>query len=47
MVSKYDGKIDFENLDIRRCTEYKVSKGELYGLKEFSKAFKCFVILAI
>ena len=33
----YDGKIDFENLDITRCTEYKVNKGKLYGLKAYSK----------
>ncbi len=34
----YDGKIDFENLDITRCTEYKVNKGKLYGLKNLAKA---------
>ena len=39
----YDGKIDFENLDITRCTEYKVNKGKLYGLKAYSKALKLFV----
>ena len=43
----YDGKIDFENLDITRCTEYKVNKGKLYGLKAYSKAFKRFVSLAV
>ena len=43
----YDGKIDFENLDITRCTEYKVNKGKLYGLKAYSKALKRFVSLAI
>ena len=25
----HDEKIDFENLDITRCTEYKVNKGKL------------------
>ncbi len=43
----YDGKIDFESLDITRCTEYKVNKGKLYGLKAYSKALKRFVSLAI
>lgn len=43
----YDGKIDFENLDITRCTEYKVNKGKLYGLKAYSKALKRFVSLAV
>lgn len=40
----YDGKIDFENLDITRCTEYKVNKGKLYGLKAYSKALKRFAM---
>ena len=43
----YDGKIDFEYLDITRCTEYKVNKGKLYGLKAYSKALKRFVSLAV
>ena len=43
----YDGKIDFENLDITRCTGYKVGKGRLYGLKAYSKALKRFVNLAV
>ena len=43
----YDGKIDFENLDITRCTGYKVNKGKLYGLKAYSKALKRFVSLAV
>ena len=43
----HDGKIDFENLDITRCTEYKVNKGKLYGLKAYSKALKRFVSLAV
>lgn len=43
----YDGKIDFENLDITKCTEYKVNKGKLYGLKAYSKALKRFVGLAV
>ena len=43
----YDGKIDFENLDITRCTAYKVNKGKLYGLKAYSKALKRFVSLAV
>ncbi|EDU99713.1 hypothetical protein BACCOP_03258 [Phocaeicola coprocola DSM 17136] len=42
----YDGKIDFENLDITRCTEYKVNKGKLYGLKAYSKALKRFCELS-
>ena len=25
----FDGKIDFTNLDLTRCTEYKVNKGKL------------------
>ena len=43
----HDEKIDFENLDITRCTEYKVNKGKLYGLKAYSKALKRFVSLAV
>lgn len=43
----HDGKIDFENLDTTRCTEYKVDKGRLYGLKAYSKALRRFVILAV
>lgn len=43
----YDGKIDFENLDLSRCTEYNVDKGKLYGLKAYSKALKRFVSLAV
>lgn len=43
----YDGMIDFENLDITRCTGYKVNKVKLYGLKAYSKALKPFVSLAI
>ena len=43
----YDGKIDFENLNITRCTEYKVNTGKLYGLKAYSKALKRFVSLAL
>ena len=43
----HDGKIDFENLDTTRCTEYKVDKGRLYGLKAYSKALKRSVILAV
>ena len=38
---------DFEYLDITRCTEYKVNKGKLYGLKAYSKALKRFVRLAV
>ena len=43
----HDGKIDFENLDTTRCTEYKVDNGRLYGLKAYSKALRRFVILAV
>ncbi|MBS6468076.1 MAG: transposase [Bacteroides sp.] len=43
----HDEKIDFENLDITRCTEYKVNKGKLYGLKAYSKSLKRFVSLAV
>ena len=44
----YDGKIDLKNLDITRCTDYKVNKGKLYGLlKAYSKALKRFVSLAV
>ena len=43
----HDGKIDFENLNTTRCTEYKVDKGRLYGLKAYSKALRRFVILAV
>ena len=43
----YDRKIDFENLDITRCSEHKVKKGKLYGLKAYSKVVKRFVSLAI
>lgn len=43
----YVGKISFENLDITRCTEYKVNKGKLYGLKAYFKALKSFVSLAV
>lgn len=43
----YDGKIDFNNLDTARCTEYKVDKGKLYELKAYSKVLKRFVSLAI
>ncbi len=43
----HDGKIDFENLDISRCTEYTVNKGRLYGLKAYSKALRRIVSLAV
>ena len=43
----YDGRIDFANLDLSRCSEYEVSKGKLYGLKAYCKALKKFVSLAI
>lgn len=42
-----DGKINFENLDTTRCTEYKVSKGRLYGLKAYSKSLRRFVTLTV
>ena len=40
----YDGNIDFENLDLTRCTEYSIDKGKLYGLKADSKSLKRFVV---
>ena len=43
----YDGSIDFENLDTTRCTEYAIDKGNLYGLKAYSKSLKRFVSVAI
>lgn len=29
----FNGKIDFANLELTRCKEYKVNKGKLYGLR--------------
>lgn len=43
----YDGKIDFANLDLTRCTEYEVNKGKLYGLRVYAKALKTFVSLSV
>ena len=43
----YDGKIDFANLDLTRCTEYEVNKGKLYGLRVYAKALKKFVSLSV
>ena len=43
----HDGKIDFENLDTSRCTEYTVNKGRLYGLQAYSKVLRHFVSLAV
>jgi hypothetical protein len=43
----YDGKIDFANLDLTRCTEYKADKGKLYGLRAYAKALKRFVSLSV
>ncbi len=36
----FDGRIDFANLDLTRCKEYKVNKGKLYGLRVYAKALK-------
>ena len=43
----FDGRIDFANLDLTRCKEYKVNKGRLYGLRVYAKALKRYVSLAI
>ncbi len=43
----YDGKIDFANPALTRCTEYKVNKGKLYGLRAYAKALKKFVSLSV
>ena len=43
----YDGKIDFDNLDLTRCTKYEVDKGELYGLRVYAKALKRYVSLSV
>ena len=43
----HDGKIDLENQDTTRCTEYKVDNGRLYVLKAYSKALRRFVIMAV
>ncbi len=43
----FDGRIDFANLDLTRCKEYKVNKGKLYGLRVYAKALKRYVSLAI
>ncbi len=43
----FDGRIDFANLDLTRCKEYKVTKGRLYGLRVYAKALKRYVSLAI
>ena len=43
----FDGKIDFTNLDLTRCTEYKVNKGKLYELGVYAKALKRYVSLSI
>lgn len=37
----------FKNQDITSCTEYKVSKGKLYGLKAYTKALKRFVSMVV
>ena len=36
----FDGKIDFANLYLTRCKEYKVNKGKLYGLRVMQKLSK-------
>ena len=43
----FDGKIDFANLDLTRCKEYKVNKGKLYGLRVCAKALKRYVSLSV
>ena len=40
----FDGRIDFANLDLTRCKEYKVNKGKLYGLRVYAKALKRFFL---
>lgn len=42
-----DGTIDFANLDLTRCTEYKVNKGKLYGLRAYAKALKRYVTQSV
>ena len=44
---RFDGRIDFANLDLTRCKEYEVNKGKLYGLRVYAKALKRYVSLAI
>ena len=41
----FDGRIDFANLDLTRCKEYKVNKGKLYGLRVYAKSSQkvCFL----
>ena len=43
----YDGKIDFANPDLTRCTEHEVNKGKRYGLRVYAKALKKFVSLFV
>ena len=43
----YDGKINFENLDLSRCEKLIVDKGDLYCLKAYSKSLKRFVKLVV
>lgn len=43
----YDGKINFANLDLERCTEIEVKQGILYGLRSYAKALKRFVTLSM
>ena len=41
----FDGRIDFANLDLTRCKEYKVNKGKLYGLRvSRSSPRKCYLL---
>ena len=43
----YNDKIDFANLDLTRCKEYKVNKGKLYGLRVYVKTLNKFVSLSV
>lgn len=36
----YDGKIDFNNLDLSRCEQIDIDKGRLFSLKAYSKPLK-------
>lgn len=41
----FDGRIDFANLALTRCKEYKVNKGKLYGLRvSRSSPRKCYLL---
>ena len=44
---RFDGRIDFANLELTRCKEYEVNKERLYGLRVYAKALKRYVFWAI